>query len=148
MLCLSYYFLYLLSNKIGGKGRTGSAWKQGALAGRRGWGAEGRNDPNNVCTYEYINKEKKNLPSLQTLLLPRLYLWTEHSDLPILVVFSTAWLLLKELPYLQMNCGNSLCSWSLPSYQVPYHLAYSNGLLKIQRQLGTSAHICNPSCGL
>jgi hypothetical protein len=25
----------------------------------RGWGAVGRNDPNNVCTYEYINKEKK-----------------------------------------------------------------------------------------
>jgi hypothetical protein len=29
--------------------------------GARGspWGAEGRNDPNNVCTYEYMNKEKK-----------------------------------------------------------------------------------------
>jgi hypothetical protein len=25
----------------------------------RGWGAGGRNDPNNVCTYEYMNKEKK-----------------------------------------------------------------------------------------
>jgi hypothetical protein len=26
--------------------------------GRWGWGG-GRNNPNNVCTYEYINKEKK-----------------------------------------------------------------------------------------
>jgi hypothetical protein len=26
--------------------------------GRR-WGAGGRNDPNNVCTYKYMNKEKK-----------------------------------------------------------------------------------------
>jgi hypothetical protein len=25
----------------------------------RGWGARGRNDPNNVCTYEYMSKEKK-----------------------------------------------------------------------------------------
>jgi hypothetical protein len=24
----------------------------------RGWEAGGRNDPNNVCTYEYVNKEK------------------------------------------------------------------------------------------
>jgi hypothetical protein len=23
-------------------------------------GAGGRNDPNNICTYEYINKEKNN----------------------------------------------------------------------------------------
>jgi hypothetical protein len=27
MLCLSYYCLYSLFNKIRGKGRTGSAWK-------------------------------------------------------------------------------------------------------------------------
>jgi hypothetical protein len=25
----------------------------------KGLGAGGRNDPNNVCTYEYMNKEKK-----------------------------------------------------------------------------------------
>jgi hypothetical protein len=30
----------------------------------RGGGQEGRNDPNNVCTYEYMNKEK-NHHSLQ-----------------------------------------------------------------------------------
>jgi hypothetical protein len=29
MLCLSYYCLCLLFNKIGEKGRTGSAWKRG-----------------------------------------------------------------------------------------------------------------------
>jgi hypothetical protein len=26
---------------------------------RVGWGSGGRNDPNNVCIYEYMNKEKK-----------------------------------------------------------------------------------------
>jgi hypothetical protein len=41
--------------QIGEKGRTGSAWKRGGW----GWGQGGRNDPNNVCTYEYMNKEKK-----------------------------------------------------------------------------------------
>jgi hypothetical protein len=29
MLCLSYYLLCFLFNKIGEEGRTGSAWKQG-----------------------------------------------------------------------------------------------------------------------
>jgi hypothetical protein len=60
MLCLSYYCLCLLFNKIGEKGRTGSAWKRGGWKGEEG-GREGgvRNDPNNVCTYEYMNKEKK-----------------------------------------------------------------------------------------
>jgi hypothetical protein len=53
MPCLSNYCLCLLFNKIGEKGRTGSAWKRG------GWGARGRNDKNNVRTYEYMNKEKK-----------------------------------------------------------------------------------------
>jgi hypothetical protein len=42
MLCLSYYCLCLLFNKVGGKSK--------------GWGeregAGGRNDPNNVHTYE------------------------------------------------------------------------------------------------
>jgi hypothetical protein len=35
MLCLSYYLLCLLFNKIGEKGRTVSAWKPGRL-GKRG----------------------------------------------------------------------------------------------------------------
>jgi hypothetical protein len=59
MLCLSYYFLYLLFNKIGEEGRTDSAWNREGWGKRSGWGAGGRNDPNNVYTYEYMNKEKK-----------------------------------------------------------------------------------------
>jgi hypothetical protein len=60
MLCPSYYCLCLLFNKIGEKGKTGSAWKQGGVEGRGRWlRAGGRNDPNNICTYEYMNKEKK-----------------------------------------------------------------------------------------
>jgi hypothetical protein len=39
MLCLSYYLLCFLFNKIGEEGRTGSAWKRGALVGG---GAGGR----------------------------------------------------------------------------------------------------------
>jgi hypothetical protein len=49
-LCLSYYCLCILFNKIGEEGRTGSAWKQG-MGGERqeaGW----RDGSNNVCTYE------------------------------------------------------------------------------------------------
>jgi hypothetical protein len=34
-LCLSYYCLYLLFNKIGEKGRIGSAWKLGGWGGKR-----------------------------------------------------------------------------------------------------------------
>jgi hypothetical protein len=59
MLCLSYYCLCLLFNKIGEKVLPGS--KEGVGGRGRGWGAGGRNDPNNVCTYEYMNKEKKSL---------------------------------------------------------------------------------------
>jgi hypothetical protein len=67
-LCLSYYclcflfflkfilfYLFLLCflfNKIGEKGRTGSAWKREGGAETEGGKAGGRNDPNNVCTYE------------------------------------------------------------------------------------------------
>jgi hypothetical protein len=36
MLCLSYYLLHFLFNKIGEEGRTGSAWNQ------KGWGEVGR----------------------------------------------------------------------------------------------------------
>jgi hypothetical protein len=63
MLCLSYYCLCLLFNKIREKGRTGSAWKQGGVGRGKGWGAGERNAPNSVCTYEYMirKKKKKNL---------------------------------------------------------------------------------------
>jgi hypothetical protein len=53
MLCLSYYCLYLLYNKIRDKSRTGSAWKQGGVEGRgRGQGIGERNGPNNACICE------------------------------------------------------------------------------------------------
>jgi hypothetical protein len=56
MLCFSHYCLCLLFNKIGEKGRQ-------VLPGSEGWGsgAGGRNDPNNVCTYELMNKEKNRI---------------------------------------------------------------------------------------
>jgi hypothetical protein len=34
---------------------------EGSEGEREGMGGEGRNDSNNVCTYEYMNKEKKNV---------------------------------------------------------------------------------------
>jgi hypothetical protein len=52
MLCLSYYLLCFLFNKIGEEGRTVSAWKRGGLGGDEGDRGRGRNGPNNVCTYE------------------------------------------------------------------------------------------------
>jgi hypothetical protein len=45
ILCLSYYLLCSLFNKIGEEGRTDSAWKRGGGAGQR-------DGPNNVYTYE------------------------------------------------------------------------------------------------
>jgi hypothetical protein len=41
MLYLSYYCLYLLFNKIGEEGRTGSAWKQGRCGVREKAGEQG-----------------------------------------------------------------------------------------------------------
>jgi hypothetical protein len=40
-LCLSYYCLCLLFNKIGEEGRTGSPWKQVGGVRGRGLGTEG-----------------------------------------------------------------------------------------------------------
>jgi hypothetical protein len=58
MLCLSYYYLYSLFNKIRDKGRTVSAWKR-RVRGKReervereGLRVGGRNGPNIVCIYE------------------------------------------------------------------------------------------------
>jgi hypothetical protein len=39
-LCLSYYCLFLLFNKTGEEGRTGSAWKRGRWSGGKGEGGE------------------------------------------------------------------------------------------------------------
>jgi hypothetical protein len=66
MLCLSYYCLCFLFNKIGEEGRTGSAWNQGGRGEiervAKGGEVRGRNGPNNVCTHEFKKKfitEKK-----------------------------------------------------------------------------------------
>jgi hypothetical protein len=54
MLCLSYYCLYFLFNKIRDKGRTKLEIREvTGLGGRgKGWAVVGRNDPNNAYTYE------------------------------------------------------------------------------------------------
>jgi hypothetical protein len=57
MLCLSYYLLCFLFNKIGKQeGRTGSAWKRGAVGsysgGRKRIRGGKRGGPNNVYTCE------------------------------------------------------------------------------------------------
>jgi hypothetical protein len=52
-LCLSYYCLCLLFNKIGEKDRTGSAWKQ------EWWGGEGGSGQGREMTqtmYAHMNK--------------------------------------------------------------------------------------------
>jgi hypothetical protein len=57
-LCLSYYCLCLLFNKIEEEGRAGSAWKR-RVWGRgegRDLGAGGRNGSNNICAYELKKK--------------------------------------------------------------------------------------------
>jgi hypothetical protein len=52
MLCLSYYHLCLLLNKIGEEGRAGSAWKQGGEGEKRGR-ARGRDGQ---TMYAHMNK--------------------------------------------------------------------------------------------
>jgi hypothetical protein len=41
------------------KGRPVSSWKRGGWGEREGMEGRGRNDPNNVCTYECVNTEKR-----------------------------------------------------------------------------------------
>jgi hypothetical protein len=55
MLCLSYYLLCFLFNKIGEEDKTGSAWK---LQAGGGW-LVGRGSPNNVYTHEYMYKQQQ-----------------------------------------------------------------------------------------
>jgi hypothetical protein len=57
-LCLSYYYLCLLFNKIGGKAEHVLPGSERVSGKGRGQGAGWRIDPNNVCTYEYMNNEK------------------------------------------------------------------------------------------
>jgi hypothetical protein len=56
MLCLSYYHLCLLFNKIGEEGRTGSAWKRG------GWGkgGQGQGEEMTQIMYTHMNKYINN----------------------------------------------------------------------------------------
>jgi hypothetical protein len=51
--------LCLLFNKIRGKGKQVLPRSEGAGRGRGRWWRQGKKCPNNICTYEYINKEKK-----------------------------------------------------------------------------------------
>jgi hypothetical protein len=52
MLCLSYYYLFLLFNGTGEKGRTGSAWK-----GEGKWGEGGGQEGEMTQTmYAHVNK--------------------------------------------------------------------------------------------
>jgi hypothetical protein len=62
-LCLSYYCLCLLFNKIGEEGRTGSAWKQGKWKGGREWKIGGRGAGGRMAQtmYAHMNKKKKSL---------------------------------------------------------------------------------------
>jgi hypothetical protein len=60
MLCLSYYCLDSLFNKIGDKGRTVSAWKQGGggegTRGGRGKGMGGQGGEMAQTMYAHMNK--------------------------------------------------------------------------------------------
>jgi hypothetical protein len=58
ILYLSYYCLCLLFNKIGEKGRTGSAWKGGGWGKREGKGGEGGEMTQTI--YAHMNKLIKN----------------------------------------------------------------------------------------
>jgi hypothetical protein len=67
MLCLSYYCLYSLSNKIRDKGRTVSAWKWGGKGEegggrgeREGVGGSGEKWPKH-CMHIWINNSNKKL---------------------------------------------------------------------------------------
>jgi hypothetical protein len=66
MLCLSYYCLCLLFNKIGEKGRMGSAWKRGGGGGEGGGGGQGGETAQTM--YAHMNKwiKKKREKFLST----------------------------------------------------------------------------------
>jgi hypothetical protein len=58
MLCLSYYCLCLLFNKIGEKGRTGYTWKQRGMGREGGDGGKGRGQGRVMgqTIYAHMNK--------------------------------------------------------------------------------------------
>jgi hypothetical protein len=53
-ICLSFYLLCFLFNKIREEGRTGSAWKQGS------WGGEGDEGKVAQTVYIHVSKCKNN----------------------------------------------------------------------------------------
>jgi hypothetical protein len=61
MLCLSYYCLCFLFNKIGEEGRTGSAWKGGVLGGEGGGWEQGGEMTQTMYTHmnKCINNKKR-----------------------------------------------------------------------------------------
>jgi hypothetical protein len=59
MLCLSYYCLCLLFNKIGEEGRAGSAWKRGGVDEGRGRG-RGAGGEMAQTMYAHVKKMNKN----------------------------------------------------------------------------------------
>jgi hypothetical protein len=61
MLCLSYYLLCFLSNKIGEKGRTGSAWKRGGCGGQQGGREQGGEMAQTAYTHYCIKNFLKDL---------------------------------------------------------------------------------------
>jgi hypothetical protein len=56
MLCLSYYWLFLLFNGTGEKLRTGSAWKGGGGGRGSGWVQKGEMTQ---TMYAHVNKRIK-----------------------------------------------------------------------------------------
>jgi hypothetical protein len=61
MLCLSYYFLCFLFNKIGEESRKGSAWKRGWGWGVREKGSRGQGGEMAQTMYSHMNKCINNL---------------------------------------------------------------------------------------
>jgi hypothetical protein len=61
MLCLPYYCLCLLFNKIGEEGRAGSAWTEGGWGGERGGGGQGCEMAQTMYAHmnKWINNQKK-----------------------------------------------------------------------------------------
>jgi hypothetical protein len=81
MLCLSYYCLCLLFNKIGEKGRTGSAWKQGARGAGEGRGREqeGEMAPKMYAHMNKLIKKKIYVSTWVKIQCPRPNLYLEHN---------------------------------------------------------------------
>jgi hypothetical protein len=65
MLCLSIIAYVFSSTKLEKKAEQVLPGSEEVGGRWRGPGAVGRDDPNNVCTYEYMHKEKKETRKLE-----------------------------------------------------------------------------------